>query len=77
MSQSSTDSYTSVLTDARSKVQAGLDLSDEIIANIAVSAPGELRARMEKIIARKGKRVRSTLLFLIGATGTEPASLER
>jgi octaprenyl-diphosphate synthase len=77
MSQSSTDSYTSVLTDARSKVQAGLDLSDEIIANIAVSAPGELRARMEKIIARKGKRVRSTLLFLIGATGTKPASLER
>lgn len=65
--------YQEVLTEARSKVEEGLAISDEIMNEIATSAPGELSTRLTTVLSRKGKRVRSTLMFLLARTSSEGA----
>lgn len=63
--------YQEVLTNARSTVQEGLDISDAIMNEIAAAAPGELSTRLSTVLSRKGKRVRSTLMFLLARTSAE------
>ncbi len=70
-------SFQAVLTSVRGKVQDYLDRSDEVIAEVARLAPGGVSERMTKLIARKGKKIRSTVLALIATSGTEPPDVSR
>lgn len=69
--------YQSVLREARQQVREGLELSNKYMLETAQQAPGELGQRMNTIMSRKGKRVRSTLLFLLAGTGEQNYSLDR
>ncbi len=71
------DLYQNVLQQARLNIQDGLELTETFIQDIANNAPGSLKDRMLTITARPGKRVRSTLLFLIAQTGQGQPALER
>lgn len=70
-------SFQAVLTSARGKVQAYLDRSDEVIADVARLAPKGVSERMAKLIARKGKKIRSTFLALIATSGKEAPDISR
>lgn len=74
------EDYQEVLKNARYQVENGLELSDQIMNEIAEAAPGELRTRLKTVLSRKGKRVRSTLMFLLARTardGVDSINLER
>ncbi len=77
MSVDASTTYQHIVQQARQHVQSGLDLSDSMILDIARQAPGELCGRMEQICSRKGKRIRSILLFLLAETGVQPHDAER
>ena len=64
-------SFQAVLKSVRGKVQTYLDKSDEVIADVARSAPRGVSERMAKLIERKGKKIRSTILALIATSGEE------
>ncbi len=64
-------SFQAVLTSVRGKVQDYLDRSDEVIAEVTRLAPGGVSERMAKLIARKGKKIRSTILALIATSGKD------
>lgn len=55
-----------VLAKARDQVRTGLELTGQMMSQVAQEAPGELKNRLEHITSRKGKRVRATIMFLIG-----------
>lgn len=69
--------YQQVVQVARNHVQSGLDLSDTLMLQVAEQAPGELGKRMAQLSSRKGKRIRSILLFLLAETGTSPYDPQR
>lgn len=73
MSADARTTYQQVVQVARSHVQPGLDLSDSLMLQVAEQAPGELCKRMTQLSSRKGKRIRSILLFLLAETGEKPA----
>ncbi len=61
-------------------MRPGLNTCQLLVEEIAVTAPGQLRPRLEHIMGRKGKRVRATMMLLIADTGIQtetPESLER
>ena len=62
-------SFKAVLTTVRAQVQNYLDLSDSVVEGIARSAPEGVSSRMQKLIQRKGKKIRSTILSLIATSG--------
>jgi octaprenyl-diphosphate synthase len=66
-----TTPYQDVLAQARELVADGLETTDKMLLSIADNAPGELKARLNKIMERKGKRIRSTLLFLLAGTSID------
>ncbi len=70
-------SFQAVLATVRGKVQNYLDKSDEVIAEVARTAPVGVSERMTKLIARKGKKIRSTILSLIATSSSEPADESR
>lgn len=70
-------SFQAVLTSVRGKVQDYLDRSDEVIAEVARLAPGGVSERMAKLIARKGKKIRSTILALIATSGKDTPDASR
>lgn len=72
MSADAHSTYQNVVRTARDHVRSGLELSDTIMQQVAEAAPGELRRRMLQLSERKGKRIRSTLLFLLAETGPVP-----
>jgi geranylgeranyl pyrophosphate synthase len=53
------------LLKARLTVEPKLALAEKIMLEIAQGAPGELAERIEKLVSRKGKRVRATMVFLL------------
>ena len=55
-------SFQAVLSTVRGQVQNYLDKSDEVISEVARTAPAGVSERMTKLIARKGKKIRSTIL---------------
>lgn len=69
--------FLTALSDAKWQVQNYLDRSDAFIAEVAKSAPDGVSERMFKLLRRKGKKVRSTILCLIAASGENPPDEER
>lgn len=61
-----------VLGRAREAVRPGLDLCQRHVIEVAEAAPGQLRPRLEHIMGRKGKRVRATMMLLLGGTCCGP-----
>jgi geranylgeranyl pyrophosphate synthase len=66
---SAQEQFSQVIGRARDSVRPGLDLCQRHVIEVAEAAPGQLRPRLEHIMGRKGKRVRATMMLLIGATG--------
>lgn len=71
--------YAAILGEARDHVAAGLDRVHAVMEAVADSAPGELAGHLRQLLARRGKRVRSTFLLLLAQSGREfdAAQLER
>jgi octaprenyl-diphosphate synthase len=63
------ESYEHVLREARECVAAGLDDVQKLMLEVADNAPGRLSGQLNSLLARKGKRIRSTFLFLLASSG--------
>ena len=66
-----------ILGQARELVHGQLDLTDEVIMQVAQTAPAGISKRLVSLFGRKGKRIRSTLLCLIANCGNTPADSTR
>ena len=77
MSASAQQNFQEVLQVARNRVQEYLDRADEVIAEIAHTAPSGVSERMGKLVLRKGKKIRSTLLCLLASSGESKPDMER
>lgn len=62
-------SYEQILREARESVGAGLDEVQNLMMEVAEGAPGRLREQLTSLLSRRGKRIRSTFLFLLASTG--------
>src|SRR6185295_11681757 len=62
-------SYEKVLREARESVSAGLDEVHRLMLEVAEHAPGDLSEHLGALLARRGKRIRSTFLFLLASSG--------
>ena len=62
-------SYEQVLKEARDSVAAGLDEVHKVMLEVADGAPGTLSGQLNSLLVRKGKRIRSTFLFLLADSG--------
>ena len=71
------DKYQSVIKEARALVKPMLDLSEEMMMEVAENSPKGLRERITQIIERPGKRLRSILLFLLAKSNGEIEDLKR
>ncbi|MGL1934916.1 MAG: polyprenyl synthetase family protein [Fibrobacterales bacterium] len=56
------------MSKARELVHHLIERSDTEINTIAENAPGKLKDRLCSVVARKGKRIRSTLLYLFATS---------
>lgn len=70
-------SFQTVLNSVRGQVQQYLDKTDEYVAEVAAAAPEGVSDRMKKLTARKGKKIRSTILSLIATSGEGPHDADR
>jgi len=71
------DKYQDVIKEARGLVQPALDLSDEMMREVANNAPSGLRERITQTVEKPGKRLRSILLFLLAQSNGETKDLKR
>ncbi len=62
-------SYEHVLRDARDCVAIGLEEVQKLMVDVANNAPGKLAGQLNSLLARRGKRIRSTFLFLLASSG--------
>lgn len=62
-------SYEQVLLDARACVAEALDQVHTVMLEVAEHAPGKLSGQLNSLLVRKGKRIRSTFLFLLASCG--------
>ncbi len=62
-------SYEQVLREARDCVASGLDEVHKVMLEVAANAPGKLAGQLNTLLARRGKRIRSTFLFLLASSG--------
>jgi geranylgeranyl pyrophosphate synthase len=62
-------SYEQVLMEARACVGSALEDVHKVMLEVADNAPGNLSGQLNSLLVRKGKRVRSTFLFLLAASG--------
>jgi len=76
MNPSSSD-FKQVLMSARELVQEDLSQTEQVILDVAANAPQGISSRMEQLVHRKGKRIRSTLLCLISHSGEKTPDLKR
>ncbi|MCK9182888.1 MAG: polyprenyl synthetase family protein [Fibrobacteraceae bacterium] len=77
MNDTDKQSFQNVLSLARGQVQEYLTKADDVVADVARSAPVGVSSRMGKLIQRKGKKIRSTILSLLACTGKELPDLDR
>ncbi len=70
MSNANSKQYEDTISKARVQVNELLSLSDDEINTIAQTAPGKLKERLCSVVERKGKRIRSTLLFLFATSNS-------
>ena len=71
------DKYQDVIKEARSLVQPALDLSAQMMREVAEKSPEGLRERVTQTVGRLGKRLRSILLFLLAESNGEAKDLKR
>ncbi|MCL2207111.1 MAG: polyprenyl synthetase family protein [Fibromonadales bacterium] len=71
------DKYQDVIEEARSLVQPALDLSAQMMREVAEKSPEGLRERITQTVGRPGKRLRSILLFLLANSNCETKDLKR
>ncbi len=64
-------SYEQVLKEAREFVAAGLDAVQDLMVEVADGAPGKLAGQLNSLLTRRGKRIRSTFLFLLASSGRD------
>ena len=69
--------FQAVLGHARELVKDQLQLTEEVILEVAKNAPAGISDRLDTLFQRKGKRIRSTLLCLIANCGQTPADVSR
>ena len=69
--------FQEVLQNARGQVQEYLNEADATVLAVARSAPEGVSERMLKLIQRKGKKIRSTVLSLIATSGKNSPVMER
>lgn len=62
-------SFENVLKDARECVAHGLDEVQKLMLEVADNAPGKLAGQLNALLSRRGKRIRSTFLFLLASSG--------
>jgi octaprenyl-diphosphate synthase len=62
-------SYEQILREARDTVGKGLDEVQNLMLEVAESAPGRLAGQLGSLLSRRGKRIRSTFLFLLASSG--------
>lgn len=73
----SKDDFQSVLNQARDLVADQLQLTEQVIMDVAKNAPAGIAERLESLFQRKGKRIRATLLCLIAKTGEKQPDASR
>ena len=66
-----------VLGQARGLVQEQLELTEQVIMQVAENAPAGISYRLVSLFGRKGKRIRSTLLCLIANCGETAPDKDR
>ena len=62
-------SYEQVLREARESVGPGLEEVHRLMLEVATFAPGKLSGHLNTLLDRRGKRIRSTFLFLMASSG--------
>ncbi|MCF0223103.1 MAG: polyprenyl synthetase family protein [Fibrobacter sp.] len=66
-----------VLGQAQELVKEQLELTEQVISNVAKNAPTGISERLDSLFSRKGKRIRSTLLCLIAQSGKDKPEASR
>ena len=66
-----------VLGQARELVRESLERTEQVIMQVAESAPAGISERLVSLFGRKGKRIRSTLLCLISNCGEKTPDIDR
>ena len=66
-----------VLGQARELVRESLERTEQVIMQVAETAPAGISERLVSLFGRKGKRIRSTLLCLISNCGEKAPDLDR
>lgn len=74
MSNEVSQDFRSILDSAKQVVKTELDLTEQVMLNVAKAAPIGISERLEHLMQRKGKRIRSTLLSLVANSGKEKDS---
>ena len=69
--------FQAVLSHARELVKDQLQMTEQVILDVAKNAPVGISDRLDSLFQKKGKRIRSTLLCLIANCGKEPADFSR
>jgi len=69
--------YHNVIEEARNLVQPALDLSAQMMREVAENSPPKLKKHFIQAIERPGKRLRSILLFLLASSNGGIKDLER
>lgn len=69
--------FKTVLSQARELVKDPLQLTEDVIMDVAKNAPAGISERLESLFQRKGKRIRSTLLCLIAQSGVQKPDINR
>jgi len=66
-----------VLGQARELVRESLERTEQVIMQVAETAPAGISERLVSLFGRKGKRIRSTLLCLISNCGDKAPDVNR
>lgn len=66
-----------VLGQARELVRESLERTEQVIMQVAETAPAGISERLVSLFGRKGKRIRSTLLCLISNCGEKTPDVNR
>ncbi len=69
MSNDVSQDFRSILDSAKLVVKNELDLTEQAMLDVAKAAPTGISERLEHLMQRKGKRIRSTLLSLVASSG--------
>jgi len=69
MSNEVSSDFRTILDSAKNVVKNELELTEKVMQGVAKLAPSGISERLEHLMQRKGKRIRSTLLSLVASSG--------